>query len=160
MTHLKYKTNLKQLNLPACSFRIKETEGSEMILDPLRKKYVKLTPEEWVRQHFIQYLIQAGGYPAGLIAVERMFRQNKLVKRIDILVHDRQGKPVMMVECKSPDTEITEVVFDQIVKYNMELKLPYIVVTNGLVNYACRVDHINKSFEYLMVIPLYKELPG
>jgi len=160
LTHLKYKTNLKQLNLPACSFRIKETEGSEMILDPLRKKYVKLTPEEWVRQHFIQYLIQAGGYPAGLIAVERMFRQNKLVKRIDILVHDRQGKPVMMVECKSPDTEITEVVFDQIVKYNMELKLPYIVVTNGLVNYACRVDHINKSFEYLMVIPLYKELPG
>ena len=151
---------MKQLNLPACSFRIKETEGSEMILDPLRKKYVKLTPEEWVRQHFIQYLIQAGGYPAGLIAVERMFRQNKLVKRIDILVHDRQGKPVMMVECKSPDTEITEVVFDQIVKYNMELKLPYIVVTNGLVNYACRVDHINKSFEYLMVIPLYKELPG
>ncbi len=158
LLRLKYKTNLIQLNLPSYSFRIKQQEGAEMIFDPIRKKYVRLTPEEWVRQNFIQYLVNEGSYPAGLIAVEHRFIQNKLSRRIDILVHDRRGKPVMMVECKSPETAISEVVFDQIVRYNMELKLPYIVVTNGMINYACKVDHINNRFEYLMVIPLYEEI--
>lgn len=154
----KYETKLKQLNLPSYSFRIKGEEGNEMIFDPLRKKYVRLTPEEWVRQHFIQYLVQEGRYPAGLIAVEYMFRFNKLIKRIDILVHDRDGKPVMIVECKAPDVSIDDLVFNQIVEYNMKFRVPYIIVTNGIVNYACKIDHLNKRFEYLMVIPLYNEL--
>lgn len=159
LSELKYKTNLKQLNLPSYSFRIIKEEGSEMIFDPLRKKFVKLTPEEWVRQHFIQYLIHEGKYPAGLMGVEIMFKLNKLCKRADILIHNRKGEPVMIVECKSFDVKIDETVFNQIVDYNMKFKVPYIVVTNGMVNYACKIDHLNKSFDYLMVIPLYDELP-
>ena len=129
-----------------------------MILDPLRRKYVTLTPEEWVRQNFIQYLINEGKYPAGLLGVEVMYRHNKLKRRVDILVHNRSGEPVMLVECKSPDIKIDEKVFDQIVCYNMKYKVPYIVVTNGIVNYACRVFHNENRYEFLLVIPLYEDL--
>jgi hypothetical protein len=129
-----------------------------MILDPLRRKFVALTPEEWVRQHFIQYLINEGNYPAGLLGIEVMFRFNKLKRRVDILVHNRLGEPVMIVECKSPDIKIDDTVFDQIVCYNMKFKVPYIVVTNGIVNYACKVDHQENRYEFLLVIPLYEDL--
>jgi len=94
---------LKQLNLPQYSFRITVKEGNEMILDPLRRKYVKLTPEEWVRQNFVQYLINEGKYPPGLIGIEVLFKFNKLKRRVDILVHDRFGKPLLIVECKAPE---------------------------------------------------------
>ena len=154
----KYKTKLKPLNLPQYSFRITGEVGHEMILDPLRRKFVTLTPEEWVRQNFIQYLINEGKYPAGLLGIEVMFRHNKLKRRVDILVHNRFGEPVMIVECKSPDIKIDEKVFDQIVCYNMKLKVPYIVVTNGIVNYACKVDHQENKYEFLLVIPLYEDL--
>ena len=120
--HQKYKTKLKQLNLPQYSFKITGKEGSEMILDPVRRKYVKLTPEEWVRQNFVQYLINEGKYPVGLLGIEIMFRFNKLKRRVDILVHNRSGEPVMIVECKSPDIKIDDKVFDQIVCYNMGLQ--------------------------------------
>jgi hypothetical protein len=149
---------LKQLNLPEYSFRISGKEGSEMILDPLRRKYVKLTPEEWVRQNFIQYLINEGKYPPGLLGIEVLFRFNKLKRRVDILVHDRSGKPVLIVECKSPDIEIDDKVFEQIATYNMSFKVPYLVVTNGIHHYACKIDHEEMKFEYLLVIPLYEDL--
>jgi hypothetical protein len=129
-----------------------------MIMDPVRKRYVKLTPEEWVRQNFVQYLINEGKYPAGLLGIEVTFKLNKLKRRVDILVHNRAGEPVMIVECKSPDVNIDDKVFDQIVCYNMEFRVPYIVVTNGLNHYACRIDHIQNKYEYLMVIPLYEDL--
>ena len=129
-----------------------------MILDPLRRKYVTLTPEEWVRQNFIQYLIHEGKYPAGLLGIEVMFSFNKLKRRVDILVHNRSGEPVMIVECKSPDIKIDDTVFDQIVCYNMKFKVPYIIVTNGIVNYACKVDHQENKYEFLLVIPLYEDL--
>ncbi|MBI5009342.1 MAG: type I restriction enzyme HsdR N-terminal domain-containing protein [Bacteroidia bacterium] len=129
-----------------------------MILDQIRRKYVRLTPEEWVRQNFVQYLITEGKYPQGLIAIEIMFSLNKLKRRVDILIHDRQGKPVMIVECKEPDVKIDEKVFDQIVAYNMALKVPYIVVTNGIDHYACKVDHDENKWEFLLVIPLYEDL--
>jgi len=90
-----------------------------MILDPLRRKYVKLTPEEWVRQNFLQYLINEGKYPLGLLGIEVLFRFNKVKRRVDILVHNRSGEPVMIVECKAPDIKIDEKVFDQIVCYNI-----------------------------------------
>lgn len=154
----KYETKLKELNLPQYSFKIKGEDKSEMIFDPLRKKYVRLTPEEWVRQNFIQYLIQQGKYPAGLIGVEVNFHLNKLARRIDILIHDRRGQPVMLVECKSPDVTINDKVFDQIVCYNMELKVPYIIVTNGLAHYICKVSHDDKSYEFLNIIPLYEDI--
>jgi len=129
-----------------------------MIFDPVRRKYVKFTPEEWVRQNFVQYLIQEGKYPAGLIGIEIMFSLNKLKRRVDILIHNRAGKPVMIVECKAPDIIIDDKVFDQIVCYNMGLKVPYIIVTNGMDHYACRIDHENNKYEFLLVIPLYQEL--
>ena len=149
---------MKQLNLPQYSFRVSGKEGNEMILDPLRRRFVKLTPEEWVRQNFIQYLIIEGKYPAGLLGIEVMFRFNKLKRRVDILVHDRSGKPIMIVECKSTEIEIDENVFEQIATYNMKFKVPYLVVTNGMHHYACKMNHQEMKFEYLLVIPLYEEL--
>jgi hypothetical protein len=149
---------LKQLNLPPYSFRISGKEGSEKILDPLRRKYVKLTPEEWVRQNFIQYLINEGKYPPGLLGIEVLFRFNKLKRRVDILVHDRSGRPVLIVECKSPDVEIDDKVFEQIATYNMSYKVPFLVVTNGLHHYACKIDYAAMKFDYLLVIPLYEDL--
>ncbi len=129
-----------------------------MILDPLRRKFVKLTPEEWVRQNFIQYLINEGKYPAGLLGIEVLFRLNKLKRRVDILVHNRLGEAIMIVECKSADVKIDEKVFEQIATYNMKFKVPYLVVTNGLHHYACKIDHQEMKFEYLLVIPLYEDL--
>lgn len=129
-----------------------------MILDPIRRKYVRLTPEEWVRQNFISYLVNEGKYPPGLMGVEVMFLLNKLKRRVDILVHNRNGRPVMIVECKEPDVRIDDKVFDQIVAYNLGLKVPYIVVTNGIVHYACRLKKDRPGYEYINVIPLYEEL--
>jgi len=149
---------LRQLNLPEYSFRISGKEGSEMILDQLRKKYVRLTPEEWVRQNFIQYLINEGSYPPGLIGVEVMFNLNKLKRRVDILVHNRAGKPVLIVECKAPEIAVNDKVFDQIVVYNLGLKVPFIVVTNGLDHYACKIDFETNRYEFLLAIPLYEDL--
>ncbi|HOK25825.1 MAG TPA: type I restriction enzyme HsdR N-terminal domain-containing protein [Bacteroidales bacterium] len=149
---------LKELNLPPYSFKITGVPGEEKIFDDIRRRYVRLTPEEWVRQNFIKYLIGEGGYPAGLIGVEVTFTMNRLRKRADILVHNREGRPVMIVECKSYDVVLDESVFDQIVTYNMRFRVPYMVVTNGMINYACKIDFENNSWEYLMVIPQYDEL--
>jgi len=129
-----------------------------MIFDPLRRRFVKLTPEEWVRQNFIQYLIDRGKYPLGLIGVEILYSSNKLKKRTDILVHDRRGKPVMIVECKADDVSLEDIVFEQIVTYNRKYKVPYLVVTNGMRHYACKFNHDFTDWEYLLVIPLYEEL--
>ncbi|HLN21376.1 MAG TPA: type I restriction enzyme HsdR N-terminal domain-containing protein [Bacteroidales bacterium] len=152
------KTKLKQLNLPEYTFKLSGSEGSEMILDTIRRKYVKLTPEEWVRQNFLRYLISEGKYPPGLIGVEVMIFLNKLRRRLDILVYNRTGKPVMIVECKEPDVRIDDKVFDQIVSYNLGLQVPYIVVTNGLVHYACKLRKDEPGYEFMNVIPLYEEL--
>jgi hypothetical protein len=150
---------LKELNLPQYSFRISGTEGNQLIFDRLRRKYVKFTDEEWVRQNFVQYLVNEGKYPAGLIGIEVMFRHNDLKKRVDILVHDRSGNPIMIVECKSPDIKIDEDVFEQIITYNLKLEVPYLVVTNGLHHYACKIKKTGEPrYEYLLVIPLYEEL--
>ena len=153
---------MKELNLPSYSFRITGKEGSEMILDPLRRKYVRLTPEEWVRQNFVQYLIREGKYPPGLIGIEVLFSYNKMKKRVDILVHDRKGEPVMIVECKSPDTNISDFyedkVYDQIGEYNFGYKVPYLIVTNGMLNYAFRYSIEVNRYEHLLEIPLYEDL--
>ena len=129
-----------------------------MIFDSIRKKFVRLTPEEWVRQNFVRYLIQEGKYPAGLIAIEVLSGYNDLRKRVDILIHNRLGQPIMIVECKSPDVKIDDSVFDQIVCYNMGFKVPYIIVTNGIDHYACKIDLEQKKYEFLLAIPLYEDL--
>lgn len=153
---------MKQLNLPSYSFRIARREVSEMIFDPLRRKWVRLTPEEWVRQNFVQYLIHEGKYPAGLIGIEITFCFNSMKKRVDILVHNRRGEPVMIVECKSPDVNISQFyedkVYQQAGEYNMGFRLPYVVITNGIDHYAFKFDAGLNKYEYMMVIPLYEEL--
>jgi len=150
------------LNLPSYSFRITGKEGSEMIFDPQRKRWVKLTPEEWVRQHFVQYLINQGRYPPGLIGIEMMFRYNTMKKRVDILVHDRKGQPVMIVECKSPDIRISDFyedeVYDQVGGYNLGYKVPYAIVTNGINNYAFKFNAEKKQYEHILEIPLFEDL--
>ena len=149
---------MQRLNLPTYSFKLKSEDGRNLIYDDIRRRYVALTPEEWVRQNFIRYLVHEGKYPPGLIAVEVMSPFNNLRKRVDILIHNRQGKPVMIVECKSPEIKLDDAVFDQIVCYNMGFKVPYIIVTNGMDHYACRIDHLTNKYEFLLVIPLYEDL--
>ena len=149
---------LKQLNLPEYSLKISGKEGKEMILDPVRRRYVKFTQEEYVRQNFLQYLINEGKYPAGLLGIEVLFRFNTLRRRVDILVHNRLGKPVMIVECKAPDVAVDEKVFEQAANYNLKFKVPYLVLTNGMHHFACKFNHDLMNFEYLLVIPLYSEL--
>jgi hypothetical protein len=149
---------LKQLNLPEYSFRIRGDEGSERIFDPVRKKYVRLTPEEWVRQNFVQYLINEGKYPPGLIGIEVMSPFNNLKKRVDVLIHNRAGRPVMIVECKAPEIEINDEVFDQLVCYNMGFRVPYLILTNGMVHYACIIYYDRNKYDFLEVIPLYEDI--
>ncbi len=149
---------MKQLNLPGYSFRIIEEDGFRKIFDPVRKKFVKLTPEEWVRQNFITFLVRILGYPVGLISVERAFRWNRLSRRTDILVHNRKGAAVMVVECKAPDVKISAEVFDQVFSYNMKLRVPLLVVTNGISHFACRVTGESGKYQFIEKLPSYCEI--
>lgn len=133
-----------------------------MIFDPLRRRWVRLTPEEWVRQNFVQYLINEGKYPAGLIGIEMTFRFNTMKRKFDVMVYDRKGNPVMIVECKSTEVKISDFyedkVYDQIGEYNLEFKVPYAVVTNGMVNYAFKFNKERKQYEHILEIPVYEDL--
>lgn len=149
---------MQQLNLPTYSFKIKSASERKQIFDEIRKKYVALTPEEWVRQNFIRYLIHEKQFPASLIAIEMTLQYNRMKKRGDVVVYDRSGKPVVIVECKAPDVKITQNAFDQIARYNMALMVKYLVVTNGMIHYCCSMDYEKKSFEFLEEIPLYKNI--
>jgi hypothetical protein len=149
---------LKPLKLPPCSLRIKEGPGSKLIYDPLRKKYVALTPEEWVRQHFVNYLITYLNYPAGLIQTEASFRLNSMLRRADILIHDRNGQPAMIVECKAPEVKISQAVFDQVINYNFSYGVKYLIITNGITHYAGRIDIAGRTFSLLDHIPDYETI--
>lgn len=150
---------MKELNLPAYSFKFKlGDDGKTLIFDEMRKKFVVLTPEEWVRQHFINYLVNEKGYPRGRVAVELMFKMNKLSRRADILVYDKEGEPVLIVECKAPAVKITATTFDQIVAYNLNFRLKYIVVTNGMQHYACSTDLDKNKWSFLDSIPDYESI--
>jgi type I site-specific restriction-modification system R (restriction) subunit len=136
-------------------FRREASGQDELIFDPVRKKKVLLTPEEWVRQHILQYLIHNKAYPKSMIAVERGFDFNGLKKRFDVLVFDKNSHPIMIVECKAPGEEIDEKVFRQIATYNAQLKVKYLWVTNGNVNFCCS---IGDTIELLQCIPDYNDL--
>lgn len=116
-----------------------------------------LTPEEWVRQHVVHYMIQLG-YPAGLMAVERMVRVHLQSQRADIVVYNRSGKPVFLVECKSTDVEISQEVFDQVARYNMPLQVNWLMVTNGLQHYVCEINYAEKSYRYITALPLAEQV--
>ncbi|HEC41989.1 MAG TPA: type I restriction enzyme HsdR N-terminal domain-containing protein [Bacteroides sp.] len=149
---------MKALNLPTYSFSIKSEGDRSHIFDSIRKKYVALTPEEWVRQHFIMYLVQDRGFPSSLISVEKEFSFNRMKKRTDILAHNRQGDPVMLVECKAPDVPVNAAVFDQIGLYNLTLNVPWLIVTNGMKHYCCRFDPITKGYGFTDHIPAWAEI--
>jgi len=151
---------LKPLKLPTYSYRIKEGPGGQLIFDPIRQKFVSLTPEEWVRQHFLNYLTGHLKYPGGLIAVEASFRLNSMTRRADILIHDREGKPVMIVECKAPDIKLSQAVFDQIINYNFSYGVKYLVVTNGIQSFAGMTDTEKKTFVSLKSVPDYDLIAG
>lgn len=145
-----------QLNLPQCELKLKKREsGGFEVYDPLRKRYVALTPEEWVRQHFVTHLIARYHYPAALMGNEVSLIQNGIKRRCDTLVADRNGRPLVIVEYKAPSVPITQKTFDQIVRYNMVLRASYLIVSNGLTHYCCRIDYDNDSYAFLPEIPDY-----
>lgn len=146
------------LNLPDFQVKITVTDGKKMVFDPLRRKYVALTPEEWVRQHFVHFLIQHKGYPSGLLANEVQLTLNGTRKRCDTVLYDRTRTPRMIIEYKAPTVPITRQVFDQITRYNIVLKVDYLIVSNGLEHYCCKVDYERFCCNFLKEIPDYAML--
>ena len=146
-----------KLNLPEYPFKIKTTGRSSQIFDTIRKKYVALTPEEWVRQNFISFLIHEKKFPKSLIAIEMAIKINQMQKRGDIVVYDKDRNPLVMVECKAPSVNVTQKVFDQIARYNLVLNVKYLIVTNGLNHYCCMMNHRTQSYIFLEEIPNYKD---
>lgn len=147
---------MQALNLPKFDFKIITTDGSPEIWDEFRKKYVQLTPEEWVRQHFLKYMQLQLGYPKPLLKVEFEVRYNKRRKRPDIVAYNNQGLSTLIVECKAPSVKITQAVFDQVSVYNSSLDAKYLVVTNGLEHYCCVRNSETGGFEFVDDMPRYE----
>lgn len=145
------------LNLPKFDVKVKKTDRI-YIWDIIRRKYVALNPEEWVRQHFVNYLITEKGYPTSLIANEIQINLNNQKRRCDSVVYDTSLSPLVIIEYKSPDVKITQDVFDQIVRYNMVLKVKYLVISNGLEHYCCKLNYETLDFTYLTDIPNYRDI--
>ncbi len=146
------------LNLPEFQHNIRSVGGKLEIFDQVRRKFVALTPEEWVRQHFVSYLITAKDVPLSLIAVEQMLIYNTMKKRADILVYSNKGIPVLMVECKAASVDLTQKVFDQIARYNLTLKVPFLIVTNGLQHICSKINFEERSYEFLEEVPEYRQM--
>lgn len=129
-----------------------------MIFCVIRKKFIVLTPEEWVRQHTVLYLHETLGYPISLINVEKLIRLNGLSKRYDVVVYDRNGSVFLMVECKATHVPITQIVFDQIARYNLQMKAQFLMVTNGISHYFCRLDYQAERYHFLTELPEFPTL--
>ena len=149
---------MQALNLPTYSFNIKSEGERKFILDVIRRKYVFLTPEEWVRQNFIQYLAEEKKFPLSLMAVEKGFALNKLKRRYDILVHNRKAQPFVLIECKAPEVKISRDTFNQIIRYNLTYKVKYLMVTNGLQHFCCMLNYENNTHDFLKEIPEFDVL--
>ena len=146
------------LNLPSYAVKLKNHSQRTQIFDRIRKKFVLLTPEEWVRQHFINFLIEQKNFPESRIAIESSLRYNELVRRPDIVYYDAALKPQLIVECKAFDVKITQSTFDQIARYNCALRVSYLVVTNGLQHFCCKMDYEKQSFIYVKEVPDFAEI--
>ncbi len=147
---------MQNLNFSKFSFRFKNKENKPFIFDVIRKKFVSLQPEEWVRQHCLQHLILEKKYPTSLINVEKELMINKLKKRYDIVIYKPNGSIHLIVECKSPKIKISQTTFDQIARYNLELNADYLMITNGINHYYCKMDLEAQRYEFLKDIPNYK----
>ena len=147
---------MRQLNLPCADLKIKaDVSGRAVVYDCWRRKWVALTPEEWVRQHFAWLLEQDKGYMPGRMGNEVSIRLNDTDRRCDTVIYDNEMQPYMIVEYKAPDVVLTQRVFDQIVRYNMVLHARYLTVSNGLVHYCCEIDYKNRTYRFLRDIPVY-----
>ena len=144
-----------QLNLPPYPFKLSEQDGVIYVFDELRKKKLVLTPEEWVRQHFIQFLILYKKYPKTLFKLEGGLKLNSLQKRTDILIFNKEGKADILVECKATTVKIDQKVFDQAARYNMIHQVNYLLVTNGLEHYCCRMDYEQQTYSFIEELPIY-----
>ncbi|WP_323757637.1 type I restriction enzyme HsdR N-terminal domain-containing protein [Roseivirga sp.] len=149
---------MDSLNLPAYEYRLDKRDGKLVIFDPIRKKFVVLTPEEWVRQHFIHFLTGSLGYAMSRMSVETGNKYNQLQKRSDILFYDEHMKPLVIVECKAPSVKINQNAFDQVAVYNKTLQAKLLIVTNGMVHYACWFDEEKQKVSFLDEIPSLQEL--
>ncbi len=149
---------LQPLNLPPYPFKISDDNGQLTLFDEIRKKHLVITPEEWVRQHFVQYLINQKKYPKTLIKLEGGLRLHGMAKRTDIVVFNNAGDKILMIECKAPSVAIDQKVFDQIARYNMTHKVALLAVSNGLQHYYCRIDFENQAYKFIPELPAYDEL--
>ena len=147
------------LNLPLYEFKSRNSSsGKKEIFDAFRKKYVILTPEEWVRQNFLRYLVEEKSYPSSLILVEKGLMVNRMQKRFDAVVYNNHGEAAALIEFKAPEVAISQSVFEQISSYNIKLRVKYLIVSNGLNHYCCRMDYEKNNFRFLKEIPTYAEL--
>jgi hypothetical protein len=148
---------MKKLQFPSYSFRFKNSENKIAIFDEIRKKFILLTPEEWVRQHVVQYLLQDKNYPKSYINIEKLIKVNELNKRYDIVVYQPNGELFLLIECKAPEVKISQQTFDQIARYNLVLNAKYLMVSNGLNHYFCKIDFENEKYVFLEELPNFGE---
>ncbi len=147
-----------ELNLPHFEKKIITKDEKPFILDVIRRQHVALTPEEWVRQHFVHYLINHKGYPLSLMANEVQLKLNGMSRRCDTVIYDRTLKPRVIIEYKAPTVNITQRTFEQICRYNMVLQVDYLIVSNGITHYCCKVDHPTRSYKFIGKVPEYQEV--
>ncbi|MGO4903901.1 type I restriction enzyme HsdR N-terminal domain-containing protein [Flavobacterium sp. W20_MBD1_R3] len=148
---------MQKLNFQLYNFRFKNSENKVSIFDAIRKKFIILTPEEWVRQHVVQFLLEEKKYPHSLINVEKVLKVNGLRKRYDVVVFNPDGSIFILIECKAPEIKIAQATFDQIARYNMTMKASFLMVTNGLNHYFCQMDFENEKYHFLNELPDYKQ---
>lgn len=148
---------MQKLKLPQFDFRIKSEGDKNFIFDFVRKKFILLTPEEWVRQNFIQFLVQHKNFPQSLMAVEKQITINGKLFRFDLVVYQRSGQPFLIAEFKAPGVKITQQAFDQVVRYNMALKVQLVVVSNGLQHFICAIDYEKGSYSFLKEVPEFRK---
>ncbi|MBP3711660.1 MAG: type I restriction enzyme HsdR N-terminal domain-containing protein [Bacteroidaceae bacterium] len=149
---------MQVLNLPKTELKVTTKDGKPQVFDHLRRKYVALTPEEWVRQQFVHYLIGQKGYPAECIGNEVSITLNGTRKRCDSVVYGREAEPLMIIEYKAPSVDITQQVFEQISRYNIRLRVKWLIVSNGLQHYCCRIDYESGTYQFVEDIPTYNEI--
>ena len=148
---------MEELKFPKYNLQIRNIENKKYIFEPIRKKWLLCTPEEWVRVNCINYIIHTKGYPPSLISVEHQIEVYGLKKRFDLLVYNIDLSPFILIECKSPVVKINQKVFDQIIQYNLKLKCPYLMITNGLNHYFCNVIQNEKKIEFVDSVPSYSK---
>jgi hypothetical protein len=147
---------MQKLQFPTYTFRFKNSENKIAIFDEIRKKFILLTPEEWVRQHVVQFLLQEKNYPKSYINVEKLIKINSLTKRYDIVVYQPNGELFLLIECKAPEVKINQETFNQIARYNLVLNAKYLMVSNGLNHYFCQMDFENEKYVFLEELPSFE----